>query len=309
MNKRLALPAVAVALAGLSACSDSPVAPTASPVATKPSFVINASPITPVAGQVWVCKVWLGTPGGNPSVTTTANPARATLTINAASIPSLGSTCVRVATSTASNQDDPVLFPWDEDHIIVTETPAAGSHFVSGKVFFSGDAANPAPPPESFASTTRNQTFNVFHGAVIVFENELDPPPPSCTFTKGWYQNKNGAPTIVLTLDGRTPDQQRQIFEASPGQLGSVVVNGPNNLLNLYQQLLAALNNLDGNATGGPAAVDAAIAAALAGTSGTGLTINTNLTNSQIGALAETLASFNEGDFAGFPHCDDEVLD
>ena len=177
MNKRLALPAVAVALAGLSACSDSPVAPTASPVVTKPSFVITASPITPVAGQVWVCKVWLGTPGTNPSVTTTANPARATLTINAANIPSLaaGAPCVRVATSTASSVDG---FPdWTEDHIIVTETPGAGSHFVSGRVFFSGDAANPAPPPENFATTTRNQTFNNFHGAVIVFENELNPPP------------------------------------------------------------------------------------------------------------------------------------
>jgi hypothetical protein len=299
MKTRFAVPVVALALAGLTACSDSPVAPSASPTVAKPSFVINASPITPVAGQVWVCKVWLGTPGTNPSVTTTANPVRSTLTINAANIPSLGATCVLVASSTASNQDaNPT---WDEDHIILTETPGAGSHFVSGKVFFSGGAG--APAPESFATTTRNQTFNVFHGAVIVFENELNPPPPSCTFTKGWYRNKGNS--TVIAVDGRTVADVQAIFKANPGQPNGVTWGSNNNNLNLYQQLLAALQNLDGNATAGPPAVDAAIAAALAATSGTGKNIIV-APGTDVSGLINTLSSFNEGDFANFPHCDDE---
>jgi hypothetical protein len=299
-KNRLAVASIALALVGLNACSDSPLEPTITPTIAKPSFVISDTPpITPVAGQVHVCKVWDGASGTGPVVTTTANPVRSTLTINAANIPALGATCVLVATSTASNQD--ANAGWDEDHIIVTETPAAGTEFVTGKVFFSGGVQL----PENFASTTRNQTFNLFHGAVIVFQNRVIPPPPGgCTYTKGWYQNKNGAPTIVLTIDGRTPDQQRAIFEASPGQPGGVTwPAGQNNVLNLYQQLLAALNNLDGNALGGPPSVDAAIAAALAATGGSALNI-TIAAGTDVGALITPLSDFNEGKVANFPHCD-----
>ena len=126
-----------------------------------------------------------------------------------------------------------------------------------------------------------------------------------CTYTKGWYQNKNGAPTVI-GVDGRTKAEAQAIFAATPGKPGNVtwgVDNKPNNLLNLYQQLLAALNNLGGNATAGPDAVDEAIADALAGTGGTGLNITTTLTEQEIGELADLLASFNEGKFAGWPHC------
>jgi hypothetical protein len=58
--------------------------------------------------------------------------------------------------------------------------------------------------------------------------------------------------------------------------------------------------------TGGPAEVDAAIAAAMAGTGGTGFAITTTLTDTQISDLIDTLSDFNEGTFAGFPHCDDD---
>jgi len=170
MKNRFALASIG-ALVGLAACSDSPVAPSATPVLTKPSFVIESSPIAPVVGQVWVCKVWLGDVGGAPSVATTANPVRSTLTINNAAIANLApgaGGCTLVATSTASDQD--ANAGWDEDHIIVTETLDAGTSFVSGKVFFSGGQLT-----ETFNSTTRNQTFNTFHGAVIVFENMVDP--------------------------------------------------------------------------------------------------------------------------------------
>ena len=144
-------------------------------------------------------------------------------------------------------------------------------------------------------------------GANIVFYNVPEPPPAGCTYTKGWYQNKNGAPTVIA-VDGRTIAQAQAIFAATPGQPGGVTWgtnNKPNSLLNLYQQLLAALNNLGGDANydDGPAAVTSAITAALAGTGGTGLNITTTLSATEIGNLTTTLASFNEGAFVNWPHC------
>lgn len=135
------------------------------------------------------------------------------------------------------------------------------------------------------------------------------PPPPSvCTYTKGWYRN-NGADTVIA-VDGRTKSEAQAIFAATPGKPGGVTFGGNNTLLNLYQQLLAALNNLGGDANedAGPAAVDAAIDAAQAGTGGSGLNITTTLTQGQMSDLIDVLSDFNEGQFAGFPHCSDEVL-
>ena len=139
----------------------------------------------------------------------------------------------------------------------------------------------------------------------VTFTNTTTVVTPVCTYTNGWYRN-NGSDDITMVLDGRTVAQQQAIFDATPGKPGSVTFGDNNNLLNLYQQLLAALNNLDGNLTGGPAEVDAAIAAAMAGTGGTGFAITTTLTDTQISDLIDTLSDFNEGTFAGFPHCDDD---
>ena len=65
--------------------------------------------------------------------------------------------------------------------------------------------------------------------------------------------------TIIAVADGLSMSQQQQVFNATPGKPGHVTWTGGNNILNLYQQLLAAINNLGGNETGGPAAVDQAI--------------------------------------------------
>ena len=147
----------------------------------------------------------------------------------------------------------------------------------------------------------------------VTFGNDFTaPPPPICTYTKGWYQNNNGKPTVIA-VDGRTIAQAQAIFEASPGQpggvtwgVGALTDNKPNNLLNLYQQFLAALQNLGGDANedNGPAAVDAAIDAVQAATGGTGLHISM-VAGTDVGGLTATLSAFNEGTFAGFPHCDD----
>ena len=143
------------------------------------------------------------------------------------------------------------------------------------------------------------------HSATVTFTNTAD--ATGCTYTKGWYRN-NGSNTIIALADGLTKSQQQQVFNATPGQPGNVTWTGGNNTLNLYQQLLAAINNLGGNETAGPAALDAAIAAAKAGTivttNGGGVQI-TLVAGTDVSGLIATLSSFNEGSLTGWPHCAD----
>ena len=144
------------------------------------------------------------------------------------------------------------------------------------------------------------------HGYRITYNNVLTPhtPPPTtsstCTYSKGWYRNQGNG--TVTAVDGRTADQAKAIFKATPGKPGGVTFGGNNSLLNLYQQYLAAL--LNGGASG-PAGVKAALDAVGNGTGGTGLDITATLSKDQLSAHTDTLSSFNEGSFQGFPHCDD----
>jgi hypothetical protein len=199
------------------------------------------------------------------------------------------------------------------DFFHVSENAAADPANTTQTLTSCVDLSGPTP----CANFANNYFINNVHGVTLTYTNVFTPPPPPdiCTYTKGWYQNKNGEPTIIAGIDGRSIADQIKIFNASPGQpgdvqwgvLGGSLNNKPNSLLNLYQQLLAALNNLGGNATAGPPAVDAAIAAALAATSGTGTTIRV-VDGTDIGGLTSVLSSFNEGLLAGFPHCGDEIL-
>jgi hypothetical protein len=145
---------------------------------------------------------------------------------------------------------------------------------------------------------------NYYHGVRLVYHN-TPVAGNGCTYTKGWYRNKGSS--TVIAVDGRTVGQEQQIFAATPGKPGAVTWGANNNNLNLYQQLLAALNNLDGDATAGPPAVDDAIAAALAATGGSGTSI-TVAAGTDVSGLISVLSSFNEGTLAGFPHCGDEIL-
>jgi hypothetical protein len=148
-------------------------------------------------------------------------------------------------------------------------------------------------------------SLNSIHGYLITFNNDLDEPEGGCTFTKGWYRN-HGSDTVE-GLDGLTKAQVQAIFNATPGQPGNVTFTS-NNLLNLYQQLAAAI--LNGGQSSGNTAVQNAITAALAGTTvtvGANIAITTSLNQGQISALISTLSNFNEGGVAGFPHCSDEV--
>ena len=304
MNRKAALSAGAlVGIAFLAACSDSATAPS-QPAAFVPkttSFALGVTNNTPEVGKVKICKT--GNIGGSFDVTRTGVGA-STGTVSGLNTLIANGTCYTVA---EDNGPDGV-----GSNVSFTEDPAQDvTSSVTGCVFIGGSPAVIDPNPCAFNPASR--FINSFHGYVVTVNNNfVPPPPPVCTYTKGWYQNKNGEPTIIAGIDGRSKADQIEIFNASPGQpgdvewgVGSATDNKPNNLLNLYQQLLAALNNLGGNALGGPNAVDAAIASALAITSGTGTQIFVTPAGvSQISGLIDVLSAFNEGQFANFPHCD-----
>jgi len=207
----------------------------------------------------------------------------------------------------------------DPDQVVITEATQANwavtnidivQHLARG-IF------GPDPGPGGYTAPRLDDAFSVANrqatvyvngdmARTVTFTNDFTAPPVTgCTFTKGWYRN-NGSSTVIA-VDGRTVAEAQAIFNATPGKPGTVTFGGDNTLLNLYQQLLTALNNLGGDANedDGPAAVDAAIDAAQNGTGGTGTNITTTLTQTEMSDLINTLSAFNEGTFQGWPHCSD----
>jgi len=298
MNKQVALMASAgFGLAFLAACSDSPSAPQSrSAFVPKSSFAVgDLTNSTPQVGVLKVCKA--GNAGGSFDVTRVAVGA-STGTVSGLNTLIATGECRIVALD-----DGPSGVGSD---VTVVEDAAANTvSAVTGCVFIGGEPPVVDGAPCAFNPAAR--FVNHFHGYVVTYTNTFTPPPPpsGCTFTKGWYRN-NGSETVIA-VDGRTKAQAQAIFNATPGKPGSVTFGGDATLLNLYQQLLAALNNLGGDANedNGPAAVDAAIDAAQNGTGGTGTNITTTLTQEEMSALIDTLSAFNEGTFAGWPHCAD----
>jgi hypothetical protein len=183
-------------------------------------------------------------------------------------------------------------------NVQVTEAPAANTVQAITGCRFKGEGL----PEEDCTYVNGGNIFlNSFHGYVITYDNQFTPPPDEgCTFTKGWYRNK-GLGTVTAQ-DGRTLTETRTILQATPGKPLGVAFGGNNSLLNLYQQYLSALLNLDGAV--GPSAVTDALEDVANGTGGAGLTITTSLSQTEISGLTSTLSSFNEGTFAGWPHCD-----
>jgi len=314
MNRKAALAAGAMlGVAFLAACSDSPTAPTANVMIRKSSFALgDATNNTAEVGILKICK--LGNVGGTFVVTLDpgAGGTGGGTALTPLTLANPNSTTTPVCRVAGLDNGDASQEKGDVFHVSenAAADPANTTQVLTSCVGIEGPS--PCTGPAGSDSYNNNYFINTEHGWTITVRNTNNPPPPpsGCTFTKGWYQNKNGAPTITLTIDGRSPDDQRAIFAATPGKPGTVswgVLNGPvnnkpNDLLNLYQQLLAALNNLKGDALGGPDAIDTAIAAALSVTGGTGT--NITVTNgADIGGLTSTLSNFNEGNVTGFPHC------
>jgi len=290
-TQKVVLAAGAVtAMTVLAACSDSSTAPQMpSPTIGKPSFAVAGTVVnsTPVASEFRVCK--LGNTAGTFTVTRTdAGTGSTGFTTVSSPITIQPNTCIVVV-----EDDSP---SGAGSNVTVTETNASNLTSITGQRISTATGTTTIVGP----TNPFTDFINSIHGVVLTFTNTVT---TSCTFTKGWYRNK-GSSTIIA-IDGRTIGQEQAIFDATPGKPGGVTFGDDNTLLNLYQQLLAALNNLGGNPTAGPAAVDAAVAAALAGTGGTGLNITTSLTHEQMSNLIDVLSDFNEGSFTGWPHCDD----
>lgn len=279
----------AAALVGLAACAGESTAPGEFKSPTSARFALgDLTTVTPVVGQVKVCKSAGSNVSGTFSVSRTPfgpNSVGSVLT-DATVAPGECKVLAEDASGSGSASD-----------VTVDETSA-------GLVSATADGTD---GPTSYTDGVTTLRINSFHGFTITYVNFVQPPEVTgCTYTKGWYRN-NGSSTIIALADGLSTSQQQQVFNATPGQPGLVTWTGGNNTLNLYQQLLAAINNLGGDETAGPAALDAAIAAAKAGTN-----VTTNNGGVQIGLVAgtdvsgliATLSSFNEGNVAGWPHCD-----
>jgi hypothetical protein len=300
-TNRLAVPAasMALALAGLVACSTDTSTSPERLMAPSASFDLTGNPN---AGSLEVCKngtsaSFTVTFGGNfnsANVTGGITPAGG----NSYTFSLTAGQCLIVYNRPVAA----VTFDNEVTATVVEAAPSGGISFVS----VSAQAESTTPSSTDQGARSGTVALNMFHDARVTFVNSA-PAPSSCTYTKGWYRN-HGSNTVIATADGLNKSQQQQVFNATPGQPGSVTWTGGNNTLNLYQQLLAAINNLNGNETAGPAAVDAAIAAAKAGTVvttiGGGVQI-TLVAGTDVSGLIDTLSSFNEGSLAGFPHCGD----
>jgi hypothetical protein len=217
----------------LAACSETPSAPE-----IPSGFAVGDTPApTPVAvvGKVVICKT--GNVGGSFDVSrVAAGTSSGTVSGLNSNIPN--GTCLEVANDFAAAANGSMV-TIDEDAAAntvqtVVSCSLAGVGGISACSFSDGGSL----------------FLNSFHGYVIVYNNVFTPPPPPpvvrCTYTKGWYRN-NGA-SSVTAVDGRTADEARAIFDATPGKPGGVTFGGDNSLLNLYQQYLAAL--LNGGASG-----------------------------------------------------------
>jgi hypothetical protein len=291
MNGKVALATSAVAVLGvLAACSDAATGPAASKT-PKPSFAVTVPAVT--LGQITVCKD--GNVGGTFSVSRAdVGGAHGGVSPATTSSPTIATgTCSVVAV-------DPSTVVEVGSNVTITENAAANTvQTITGCRFRAAGGVE-----ADCTNFTANPRFiNSYHGYVITYTNTFTPPPPppsGCTFTKGWYRN-NGSSTVTA-VDGRTKEQAQTIFSATPGKPNGVTWEGGNDVLNLYQQLLAAILN---GGLNGPQAVKTAIAAAQAGTGGTGLNITTNLTQTQVRDLIDTLSNFNEGLFPNWPHCAD----
>jgi hypothetical protein len=275
----LTLSAGMVALV-VAACSEGVTPPNA------PTAFAVGDPVTPpgaaVAGTVVVCK--LGNTGGTFDVSGVEFGTSSGFTSVGSNYAIATGTCREVARdeSTAGNGTT------------VTVSEDAQANVTVDPVVCVDNAANTCNPA--------SMSLNIIHGYLITYTNTLDEPEEGCTYTKGWYRN-NGEDDVT-DVDGRSAADARAIFDATPGQPGNVTFGGNNSLLNLYQQLLAAILN---GGESGPQAVQDAISDAQDETGGTGQNITTTLTKQEISSLTAILSAFNEGSYAGFPHCDDEV--
>ncbi|HSE53317.1 MAG TPA: hypothetical protein VLB00_14105 [Gemmatimonadales bacterium] len=291
---------LSLGIAALGACSaESPAAPgERTSLGIIPGGTGLPTTNTPVGEVFKVCKVYSGAVGPDVTVRVQVDEGNNASEEHDFNVTLGDGDCVAVW-STGGNGGV-------TDLVTVTETAVTGytTSLVKATVEDGVTTTGGSVASNTTSNTITNPGGTGTDGVVVTFTNTED-VTTGCTFTKGWYRN-NGSSTVIA-VDGRSVAEAQAIFNATPGKPGTVTFGGDASLLNLYQQFLAALNNLGGDANedDGPDAVDDAIDAVQAGTGGSGTAITTTLTQTEISALTATLAAFNEGTFAGWPHCDD----
>jgi hypothetical protein len=298
---------LAVALAAFAmACAD-PAGPTRALLPTASTLALNPVPgypfpSSPIDGLVTLCKI--SNVAGTFDFDVSVNGGTATqvsITVDP------GEENTRVChtdplfnSDLGSGQVDEVVIVEDDPGAGVTVTVDIDQYFVATLPYHASALLDEFDVSPRTATVFINDDLE----KRVTFTNTAPDEQTGCTYTKGWYRN-NGSSTVIA-VDGRSVADAQAIFNATPGKPGTVTFGGNNTLLNLYQQLLAALNNLAGDPLGGPDDVDDAIADALAGTSGgPGVDITTTLTQTEMSDLIDVLSAFNEGEYAGWPHCDD----
>ena len=166
---------------------------------------------------------------------------------------------------------------------------------------------------EARASWTDSEGDSFFR--VLQTVQGCEQEPGACTFTKGYYRNHEAVTASIIAGAGgalrvgnrNLPASSVQaILDATPGKPGNVTF-GPNLLLNLAQQLIAAELNLARNADA-PSVVLEAINRVnnniRVNPNGGTIALRTDLTQTPMSELVNTLSKFNEGRFAEASHCD-----
>ena len=286
---------VSAAAIGIAACAGENAGPGSMLAPTSASLhaVGDAATATPSVGHLVICKSAESNVAGEFTVSRTAFGPASDGTVGTGSITVEPGQCKVAATDVSPSGS--------ASDIVINETSEG---FVSAS-YVGTDAGESG----TYVDNTTSLRINPFHGYTVTYTNFVHPPVEICTYTKGWYHNKNGSPTIIDLsgiIAGLTIPEQRTIFGATPGKPNGVTWTGGNNTLNLYQQLLAALNNLGGDVDAGPAAVDEAVDDALAAITLTNLHISV-AAGTDVSGLIDVLSKFNQGEYENYPHCEDEA--
>ncbi len=149
---------------------------------------------------------------------------------------------------------------------------------------------NPIGPGDCAAGSA-SYNINAYHGALATFTNAA-PVPKGCTYTQGWYKNQ-GASTLPkgnFALSGQT---YLQVLNTPPK--GNVYYI-------LAHQYIAASQNA-ARIGGSPVAAQLAAAATYFSVATPANPLPAGYTKEGVTALANTLDSFNNGNYAGYPHC------
>jgi hypothetical protein len=176
----------------------------------------------------------------------------------------------------------------------------------SGTDTLSFTAPNDGAPHEIVANSYSITNDSTIYGlpGIVTLTCGSPPPPPVCTYTKGFYRNHPGVTASVIAgLGGSVPvgstnltaAQAQAVLNATPGQAGNVTFTS-NLLLNLVQQLITAELNVarGSNApSGAQSAVASASSAINVTLSGGRIRLSSALSNGAASTLETQIGNFN----------------